>query len=92
MIDPTTNRITLFTVPSTQNIPPALYGLAAAPDGTIWFADNPASALGEYHPDQAAFTFFALPATVRGPYGLTLAPKGPFWFTSESSAGELTSP
>ncbi|BCL80925.1 hypothetical protein ccbrp13_33900 [Ktedonobacteria bacterium brp13] len=99
MIDPATKRITLFSVPSRQNAPntpntpPALYGLVAAPDGAIWFANNTASALVRYRPDQAAYTFFALPLT-SAPYGLTFDPagKGKVWFTSLGSAGELLSP
>jgi virginiamycin B lyase len=88
MIDPVTNQITLFSVPSIQNVPPSLYWIAAAPDGTIWLADNAASALVQYHPDQAIYTFFALPGA-SAPYGLTLDAAGRIWFTSEASAGEL---
>ncbi len=89
MIDPATKQVTLFSVPLLQNTPPALYGLTAAPDGTIWFADNAASALVRYHPDQAAYTVYSLPAS-SAPYGLTLASKGHIWFTSSGNAGELT--
>ncbi|GHO82562.1 virginiamycin B lyase [Dictyobacter formicarum] len=91
MIDPATNRVTLFSVPSIQNAPPALYGVAAAPDGTIWFADRTASALVRYRPDQAAYTFFALPRA-SAPYGLTVDAAGHVWFTSSGSAGELRFP
>jgi streptogramin lyase len=91
MIDPATNRVTLLMVPSIQNAPLALYGLVPAPDGTIWFADNSASALVRYRLDQDAYTFFALPTT-SAPYGLTLDTTGRIWFTSLGSAGELTSP
>jgi len=91
MIDPATNRITLLSVPSFHNIPAALYGVAAAADGTIWLADDSASALAHYTPEQAAFTMYPLPAA-SAPYGLTLDASGRVWFSSQGSAGELTLP
>jgi virginiamycin B lyase len=90
MIDPTTNRITLLTVPPIQNMPSGLYGLAPAPDGTIWIADNTASALVQYHPDQEAATIFPL-ATTSAPYDLTPGRGGTIWCTSSNSVGELPS-
>lgn len=89
MIDPATNRVTLLSVPSSKNVPPALYGVAAAPDGTIWFANNTASALVRYSPDQTAYTFFSLPTT-SAPYGLTLGTSGLIWSTSVGSVSALT--
>ena len=89
MIDPTTNRVTVLSIPSIQNVPSALYGLVAAPDGTIWLADSPALALVQYRPDQMAYTFFSLPAT-SAPYGLTLGTGGTIWSTSLNGVTELT--
>jgi virginiamycin B lyase len=91
MIDPATKRVTLLSVPSIQHVPPTLYGLAAAPDGSIWFADNTASALVRYRPEQGTSTFFALPTT-SAPYGLTIGPDGTIWSTSSNSAGKLLLP
>ncbi len=88
MIDLATNRVTLLSVPSIQNAPPALYGLAAPPDGTIWFADNAASLLVRYRPDQATFTFFSLSAA-NAPYDLTPGRSGTIWSTSSTSVVEL---
>jgi virginiamycin B lyase len=91
MIDPATKRITLLSVPSIQHVPPVLYGVVAAPDGSIWFADNTASALVRYRPEQATSTFFALPTT-SAPYGLTLGPDGTIWSTSSNCASKLLLP
>lgn len=90
MIDPTTNRITLLTVPPIQNTPSGLYGLAPASDGTIWVADDTASALVQYHPDQGTATIFPL-ATTSAPYDLTTGRGGAIWSTSSNSVGELPS-
>ena len=93
MIDPATGKITELDVPTVSGHPAALYGIAVARNGDIWFANNGANALVRYTPGKATYAFFQLPVQSGGLYGLTLDPAGQLWFTasgaSANAVGEM---
>lgn len=86
MIDSTTGKVTEASVLAVAGHPAALYGLVIAPDGTVWFANNGASALVRYAPTNASFTFFQLEQVPGGLYGLTSDAAGTLWFTISGTA------
>lgn len=95
MFDPTTEKITEIPVPAISGHPAALYGLAIAPGGDIWFANSGADAFVRYSPAAATYTFYQLSTSYGGLYGLALDSGGQLWFTIDgttaNSIGEMPS-
>lgn len=96
MINPASNRVTEFTVPSLAGQPAGLYELAVTRTGDIWMANSSADAIVRYVPRTQAFTFFPMPPTYGGLYGLVLDSAGRLWFTmagsQSNSIGEMVPP
>lgn len=76
--------ITEFAVPTPNGGP---YGIAAGPEGNLWFTEMLADRIGRISP-QGNITEFALPAAGRGPAQIAPGPDGNLWFT-ESGAGRI---
>jgi streptogramin lyase len=55
-------------------------GMAATPDGNIWFTDFNRNAIGRLEPSTNTFTFFEIPTPNVTPAGITLGPDGALWF------------
>ena len=81
---------TLFTPTATNSSPE---GLAAGPDGAMWFAEFGASKIGRVT-TTGAITEYALPAVSSGPYQITAGSDGAMWFTefqnSSHQIGRIT--
>ena len=54
-------------------------GIAATPDGLIWFADSNSNSIVKLDPATGIMTFFAIPSNGR-PTDITLGPDGALWF------------
>jgi virginiamycin B lyase len=54
-------------------------GIAAGPDGRIWFTDSNGSAVGRMS-TQGQFDLFPLGGPVAQPLGITAGPDGALWF------------
>ena len=94
MVDSTTGTVKEWSVPVVSGHTAALYGIAVAPGGDVWFAANGINALMRYAPGAGTFTSYQLSLSTAGLYGLALAPTGTLWFTasgpSTNYAGEMT--
>jgi len=62
-------------------------GIAAGPDGNIWFTESQRNAVVRLTP-AGVFTFFTLPTAGANPNGITAGPDGALWFT-ESNANQI---
>jgi uncharacterized protein (TIGR03437 family) len=73
------------------------WGIAAGPDGNLWFTDYPSS-IGQIAPAGAVIEFPAGTSAASHPFGITAGPDGNLWFTemagnaigSITTAGEVT--
>ncbi len=70
--------------PSNQRLAPTDHGscprgIAAGPDGNLWFTEYAGSAIGRITPD-GTITEYPLP-TFGGPEGIAAGPDGNMWFT-----------
>jgi streptogramin lyase len=77
-----------FLVPTAPGHP---YGIAAGPDGNLWFTEDLASRIGRITP-AGAITEFPLPAAGSVPAGIAAGPDGNLWFTEfeRSRVGRIT--
>jgi streptogramin lyase/N-acetylneuraminic acid mutarotase len=66
-------------------------GIAAGPDGNLWFTQPAAHSIGRITP-RGVFTSFPLPNPVGEPYEITSGPDGNLWFTDipDNSIGVIT--
>jgi streptogramin lyase len=78
-------QITEFATPTTGSQPE---GIAAGPDGNLWFAELNAGKIGEIDPNTHAINEFSIPTAPSGPLGITVGPDGNIWFT-ESQANKI---
>src|SRR4051794_41116909 len=62
-------------------------GIAAGPDGNVWFAEMAAHKIGRITPD-GTITEYAVPTAGGGPYGVVTGADKMIWFT-ESTAGKI---
>lgn len=62
-----------------------LYGIAAGPDGALWFTEYNSDRIGRIT-TAGVITEYAIPGS--GPYGITAGPDGALWFT-EMSSGQV---
>jgi virginiamycin B lyase len=56
-------------------------GMAAAPDGRLWFANSASDTIGDVDPTTGVVTSHG-DANIDGPRSVTVAPDGVVWFTS----------
>ena len=90
MINPTTHAMTVFT-PPTSNA--QLLGIAAGPDGNLWFVENSLASpnggkIGMINPATHAIMEFPVPTAPAALAGITAGPDGNLWFT-ENGAGKI---
>jgi streptogramin lyase len=84
-VDPTTDAITLFPVPTANAAP---FFITAAPDGNLWFTERDANKIGSINPTTHAVNEFPVPTAGSGPEGIAAGPDGNLWFT-ELNAGRI---
>src|SRR2546421_7734387 len=75
-------RVTEFTVPTSGGIPT---GIAAGPDGSLWFTEEFGNQIGQITPS-GSITEFALPHDDSLPVLITTGPDGNLWFTEDVNA------
>jgi len=81
--------ITEFHIPTADAEP---FGIAAGPDGNLWFAEHGAvSQIGRIT-TAGSFTEFPVPTALSLPRGITAGPDGNLWFTEEdgNNIGRIT--
>jgi streptogramin lyase len=57
---------------------------AVAPDGSVYFADQPGSYIGRLDPETGAVKEFPTPTPKSGPHGIIVAPDGSVWYTGNA--------
>src|SRR2546426_62189 len=70
-----------FPIPTPSSGP---LGIAAGPDGVVWFTEHDANKIGRVTID-GTFTEFPVPTEGSGPYGIAAGPDGAMWFTERLS-------
>ena len=78
MINPTTDAITEFGVPTSDFSP---YQITSGPDGNLWFTDAGTGSIGTINPSTDAITEYPVPYTGTDPVAITAGPDGNVWFT-----------
>src|SRR6185437_6990353 len=61
-------------------------GIAAGPDGALWFSEIDGNQIGRVTPD-GAFSEFPLLAAGRGPFAIAVGPDQSLWFTEVTGNG-----
>src|SRR5262245_55081468 len=69
--------ITEYPVPTAER---DLTGIAAGPDGNVWFTEFSGNKIGRITPN-GVITEFPIPTADSGPVGITAGPDGNVWFT-----------
>lgn len=77
-------RVKVFPVPTADSRPT---GIAAGPDGALWFTENSANQIGRITP-QGSVTEFPIPTAGSRPTAIAAGPDGAMWFT-ENVAGQI---
>jgi streptogramin lyase len=67
----------LYPIPTAASYPA---GIAAGPDGALWFTEEYANKIGRIT-TTGAFTEFTIPTANSIPIGITTGPDGALWFT-----------
>jgi streptogramin lyase len=75
--------ITEDPLPTADSDP---FGVAAGPDGNLWFAEQAGNKIGVISPTGGAASIqeFAVPTAGGEPEGITAGPDGNLWFTEET--------
>ena len=74
-----------FAVPT----PSALVGVAAGPDGTLWFTETSADRIGRITA-AGAVTEFTVPSASSSPSGITAGPDGALWLLRQRTVDTCT--
>jgi uncharacterized repeat protein (TIGR01451 family) len=82
-INPTTDAITSFPIPTARSLP---VGIAAGADGNLWFTESNGNKIGQINPTTGVITEFPLPTAGADPLQITSGPDGNLWFTERFSA------
>jgi streptogramin lyase len=77
-------RIVEYPVPDKGSVPK---GIAAGPDGNLWFTEEQGNRIGRITPS-GEFLEFPIPTLNSGPQAITAGPDGALWFT-EATAGKI---
>src|SRR5262249_6058140 len=65
-----------------------LTGIAAGPDGKLWFTEAKSNRIGNVTPDLNTISEFAIGISpVGAPSGITAGPDGAMWFTERGGGG-----
>ncbi len=76
-----------FAIPTANSFPE---GIAAGPDGNLWFTEYSAGKIGELNPSTHAINEFPIPTAGTSPIGIALGPDGNLWFTEQAGKiGEI---
>ncbi len=78
----TSAGVTPFPIPTANS---GVAGLAAAPNGAIWFAETTANKIGTIEPS-GQIREQAVPTANSGPSSVAVAPDGTVWFTESQAA------
>jgi len=70
-----------FATPTVVSHP---FGIAAGPDGNLWFTENGANKIGEINPVTDAISEFPIPTASSGLNGISVGPDGNLWFTEQA--------
>src|SRR6266496_4464082 len=71
------NRITEYPVPTAHSRPE---GIAAGPDGNLWFTEGGGNKIGRITTG-GAITEYPVPTAYSYPWGIAAGPDGNLWFT-----------
>jgi streptogramin lyase len=79
----------LAPTPTTNSAP---VGIAAGPDGALWFTESNSNSIGRAPPALHPMTEFTIPTHGSEPYAITAGPDGALWFTecSGNNIGRIT--
>lgn len=69
-----------FPIPSAYSEPT---GIAAGPDGALWFAESQRDKIGRVTTD-GVFTEYATPTSLSSPWQIASGPDGALWFTERA--------
>ena len=78
--------ITEYPIPTPNSIS---YGIAAGPDGALWFTEGNANKIGRIT-TAGVFTEYPLSSQLSGAYLITVGPDGALWFTENTRIGRIT--
>lgn len=78
-----------YRIPGSNNSLP--WGIAAAPDGKIWFVEQGTNQLGSYDPYNGTFAQYDIPTPRSAPSEVAVDANGNVWFTelTANNLGEL---
>jgi uncharacterized repeat protein (TIGR02543 family) len=82
---PAANAVTIneFVILTSNGAP---YGIAAGPDGNLWFTESGGNKIGRITP-AGVITEYLIPTTNSNPAGITAGPDGNLWFTEGGEMG-----
>ncbi len=73
-----TGKVTEYPIPTFGSVP---YGIAAGPDGFLWFTEVTGNNIGRLDPSNGKILEFAVPTSAANPYAIAVGPDGNLWFT-----------
>jgi virginiamycin B lyase len=76
-------EMTEFALPAADSVP---WGIAAGPDGNLWFTEGGGNRIGRIAQD-GVITEFPLPAGDTQPDGIVAGPDGALWFAEYNGTG-----
>ena len=77
--------ITAYRVPNGGD----LHGIAAGPDGNMWFTNSSGNSIGRITPS-GTVTEYRLPTAYSSPENIAAGPDGNMWFTEGNRIGRIT--
>src|SRR5437867_12031694 len=78
-------RLVEYGIPTGASVPD---GVAAGPDGNVWFTEAEGNKVGEITPE-GAITEYSIPTQNSLPTGITAGPDGNLWFTENTVAAKI---
>jgi hypothetical protein len=78
--------ITEFPIPTASS---DATGIAAGPNGNLWFTESNGDKIGRISPN-GTITEFPVPTSYNQPTGITAGPGGTLWFTEYNKIGRFT--
>ena len=90
VIDPATHAITQFTLPaSTSDARSLILGIAATPDGNLWYTQADPLEIGMFDPKTQTFAHYPTPGLSGFPHYITVGSDGALWFNQDHAIGRL---
>src|SRR5947209_6402935 len=81
-------RVREFSIPTPDTSP---FGIAAGPDGNLWFIEYFGNQIGRITP-KGAITEFPIPSPKGNLFGIAPGPDGAMWFTEAKGTRSVGSP